>query len=81
MRPGRWVAADTVQVPKTHAGLVQGPLNHRHHVFQVPPGRQLRDHSAIGRVQLELGGHHAPQQAPPIFHHRRGGLVTRTLDS
>ncbi len=47
-----------VHITQTHPGLVQGPLDHRHDVFQVPPGRQFRHHPAIHRVEFELGGHH-----------------------
>lgn len=71
----------TVHLLEANPGLVQGSLDHRRDIFQVAPGRQLRDHAAIHRVQLKLGGHHTPQQAPPVLHHRGRGLVTGCLDS
>ena len=82
--PGPLGHGQAVQVFKRHSGLVQGCLDHRQDVLQVPPGRQLRHHPAVGGVQLELGGHHRGEDAPAVRHycqprsHRRKSLSPRS---
>ena len=77
--PGPLGHGQAVQVLKRHSGLVQGRLDHRQNVLQVPPGRQLRHHPAVGGVQLELGGHHRGEDAPAVRHYCGRGLIAGSL--
>ena len=70
-----------VQVWQAHPGLIQGPLDHRQDVLQMPAGRDLRHHPPIGGMRLELGRHHGGQDPPPVGHHRGRGFVTGGFDA
>jgi putative nucleotidyltransferase with HDIG domain len=43
-------------------------------------GGEFRNYTAIGRVDGDLRGHNARQDAPPAFHHRGCSLITGAFD-
>ncbi len=70
-----------VQVAEGDPGLIQGPLDDRQDVFEMPPGGDFRHHPAVLGVELELGGHHRGQDVAAVGHHRGGGFIAGGFDS
>jgi hypothetical protein len=64
-----------VQIPHAYRGLGQGRLNHRHNILEVFPGCELRNHTAMGVMELYLGVNHTGQNPPPIGDDTGGGIV------
>jgi putative nucleotidyltransferase with HDIG domain len=69
-----------IQAGKADTGLRQRGAHYGNNIAQVFAGSQLRNHPAIGRMNRDLGGHHARQDAPSTLHHSRGSLVTGAFD-
>ena len=58
----------------------QGLGQHRGEQFDVGTAGQLRHHSPIAGVQVDLAAHHRRHDHRPAVDHRGGRLVARGLD-
>ena len=71
---------DGIQIGEADAGFVQRRANHRNDVAQMFARGEFRNHAAIGRMDGDLRGHNAREDAPPALHHRGRGLVAGAFD-
>ncbi len=73
--------ANRVEIAKLQPGLGHRLAHHRHDLPQVLSRSQLRHHSAVLPVHINLGGHDTGQNLAPVGDHRRRRLVARGFDS
>ena len=65
-----------VQLPQSHARIGERLLDHRHDDFEVAARGELRNDTAVRRVDRVLRGDDAREHTAAIGEHRRRRLVT-----
>ncbi len=71
---------DSFKVSEADAGFVQRRADHGYDVAQMFARGEFRNHTAIGRMDGDLRGHNARQDAAPALHHRGRSLITGAFD-
>ena len=72
---------DSIHVGKLFSCLQKRLRHHLIDLFDMLAGRNLRNHTPVERMQIDLGGYHIGQHFPAVFHHSRGCLITGSLHS
>ena len=72
--------ANRIHVRKLYSRLRYGLAHHRHDLPQMLARCQLRHHTAVFPVYINLRRHHAGQNFPSVGDHRRRRLVARRFN-
>ena len=72
---------DPVDVVEGDAGLAERLTDHRRHELEMPPRRNLRNHSAVARMEVGLGRDDVRANLACVGDDRGSGLVAARLES
>ena len=77
---GRAGRRDRIHLVLVHVCVRERLFGHAHGGLHVPPRRDLRYHTAIQRMGLDLRIHHAGKNGPSVLDDGRRRLVAGGLD-
>ena len=80
-KPGAVGDSHRVDVIKSHPRFFQRQFDHLIDFFDVFAGRNLRNHTAVYGVKVDLRRNHIRENLPPVLYNGGGRLVTGTLNS
>src|SRR5215469_5416485 len=79
-KPGSLGYADGVHFVEAQHGFGQSPTHHRNDLTKMFARGQLRDHTAVLAVNIDLRSYHTGEDPVAIDDDRSSGLVTRRLN-
>ena len=79
-QPRRVGNGDSVDAGGVFPSFVQRLLGHADDIFGMPPGRDLRDDTAVLPVFFYLGVDNRRKNAPSVFYNGGGGFIAGRFD-